>query len=79
MLLSKWKYLVNYRTLHTWGGLKREGELISNFDEEGRGLLERGFNREGGLIEVLRYKNIPMMIVFQLCPLDIEIDQKDQV
>ena len=27
------------------GGLNREGELISNFDSEGRGLLERGVNR----------------------------------
>ena len=33
----------------SWGGLNREGGLISNFDSEGRGLLERG-----GLIELLR-------------------------
>ena len=36
------KYLVNSRILYKGGGLKREGGLISNFDSQGRGLLERG-------------------------------------
>ena len=30
------------------------GGLFKNFGSEGRGLLERGLNREGGLIEHLR-------------------------
>ena len=40
------------------GGLNREGGLISNFDSEGRGLLERG-----GLIELLRYTGLQSMAV----------------
>ena len=41
--LSKWKYLVNSRTLRKLGGgsLKERG-LISNFDSEGSGLIQRG-------------------------------------
>ena len=34
--------MVNSRSLYQWGGLIREGGLISNFVSEGRGLIERG-------------------------------------
>ena len=38
------------------GGLiEREGGLLQNLTAKGRGLLQRGFNREGGLIELLWY------------------------
>ena len=35
------------------GGLNREGGLFAIFGLEGRGLLERGLDREGGLMELL--------------------------
>ena len=38
----KWKIFGKSRILYKWVGLIRESGLISNFDSEGRGLLERG-------------------------------------
>ena len=47
------------------GGLNREGGLISNFDSERRGLLERGLNREGGLKEDVSSKFFKKKIFHQ--------------
>ena len=47
-------YLVNAR-------IGISGGLISHFDSEERGLLERGLNRDGGLIELLRYPKKTLM------------------
>ena len=51
--LSRWKYLVNSRTLHKLEGGLIERGLISNFDS-GEGLIrEGGLIERGGLIELL--------------------------
>ena len=50
------------------GGLKREGG-ISNFDSEGRGLLERGLNREGSSKELDGNQHRVSSSSRQCCPI----------
>ena len=40
------------------GGLDRRG-LIQNFGSQGRGLLEKGLDRDGGIIEFFTVRDIP--------------------